>query len=73
MHVELFWSFRSSYSYLAMPALHRDIVEKNQLTLSAAGHWGAPALVFEGELFFGEDRIYTLRWRLGKRALQRKS
>ena len=73
MHVELFWSFRSSYSYLAMPALHRDIVEKNQQALSAAGHWGVPTFVFEGEPFFGEDRIDTLRWRLDKRAVQRKS
>ena len=56
-----------------MPAPHRDIVEKNQLALSAAGHWGAPTFVFEGEPFFGEDRTYTLRWRLGKRALQRTS
>ena len=56
-----------------MPAPHRDIVEENQQTLSAPGHWGVPAFVFEGEPFFGEDRIDTLRWRLGKRAVQRKS
>ena len=29
--------------------------------------------MFEGELFFGEDRICTLCWQLGKRALQRTS
>ena len=73
MQVDLFWSFRHPYSYLAMPAPHRDIVEENQQALSAPGHRGVPAFVFEGEPFFGEDQIDTLRWRLGKRAVQRKS
>jgi 2-hydroxychromene-2-carboxylate isomerase len=31
-----------------------------------------PTFVFEGEPFFGEDRIDTLRWRLGKSGLQRR-
>jgi 2-hydroxychromene-2-carboxylate isomerase len=31
-----------------------------------------PTFVFAGEPFFGEDRIDTLRWRLGHRALQRR-
>ena len=56
-----------------MPAPHRDIVEENHQALSAPGHRGVPAFVFEGEPFFGEDRIDTQRWRLGKRAVQRKS
>jgi 2-hydroxychromene-2-carboxylate isomerase len=30
-----------------------------------------PTFVFEGEPFFGEDRIDTLHWRLGKVGLQR--
>jgi 2-hydroxychromene-2-carboxylate isomerase len=30
-----------------------------------------PTFVFEGEPFFGEDRIDTLRWRLGKAGLTR--
>ena len=56
---------------IAGPAQHRSIVEANQQALSAAGHWGVPTFVFEGEPFFGEDRIVTLRWRLGKRGLKR--
>ena len=56
---------------IAESAQHRDIVEENQQALSAAGHWGVPTFVFEGEPFFGEDRIDTLRWRLGKRGLKR--
>ena len=53
------------------PALHRAAVEENQAALAAAGHWGVPTFVYEDEPFFGEDRIDTLRWRLGKDALSR--
>jgi 2-hydroxychromene-2-carboxylate isomerase len=56
---------------IADPASHRAAVEANQDALARAGHWGVPTFVFDGEPFFGEDRIDTLRWRLGKRGLQR--
>jgi len=56
---------------IADPASHRAAVEENQDALAKAGHWGVPTFVFQGEPFFGEDRIDTLRWRLGKHALQR--
>lgn len=56
---------------IADPAPHRATVEENQEALTKAGHWGVPTFVFEGEPFFGEDRIDTLRWRLGKSKLQR--
>jgi 2-hydroxychromene-2-carboxylate isomerase len=39
-------------------------VEENHAGLEAAGQWGVPTMVFEGEPFFGQDRIETLRWRL---------
>ena len=32
-------------------------VAANQTALEAAGHWGVPTLVFQGEPFFGQDRI----------------
>lgn len=41
-------------------------VDANHAALEAAGHWGVPTMVFEGEPFFGQDRIDTLRWRLDK-------
>ncbi len=41
-----------------------EIVEANQAALDASGHWGVPTMVYEGEPFFGQDRIDTLRWRL---------
>ncbi len=56
---------------IAKPATHQAEVEGNQLALTQAGHWGVPTFVFDGEPFFGEDRIDTLRWRLGKHGLQR--
>ena len=56
---------------IADPAAHCAAVEGNHVALAKAGHWGVPTFVFEGEPFFGEDRIDTLRWRLGKHALRR--
>ncbi|MEM9739264.1 MAG: DsbA family protein [Pseudomonadota bacterium] len=41
-------------------------IKANQDALEAAGHWGVPTMVFEGEPFFGQDRVDTLRWRLEK-------
>ena len=39
-------------------------IERNQADLEAAGHWGVPTFAFQGEPFFGQDRIDLLRWRL---------
>ena len=52
---------------------HRAQIDANQAALEAAHHWGVPTLVFSGEPFFGEDRIETLRWRLEKAGLKRRS
>jgi 2-hydroxychromene-2-carboxylate isomerase len=43
-------------------ATHSEEVEANQDALQAAGHWGVPTFVYNGEPFFGEDRIDTLEW-----------
>ena len=47
-------------------------IEANQAALEAAGHWGVPTMVFEGEPFFGQDRIDTLRWRLDKAGVPKR-
>lgn len=47
-------------------------VAANQDALEAAGHWGVPTLVFEGEPFFGQDRIDMARWRMEQKGLTRK-
>ena len=46
-----------------------DAIERNQEALEAAGHWGVPTMVFEGEPFFGQDRLDLLLWRLKSRGL----
>ncbi|WP_395612988.1 DsbA family protein [Allosphingosinicella sp.] len=39
-------------------------VAAHQAALEAAGHWGVPTLVFQGEPFFGQDRIDVALWRM---------
>ena len=34
-------------------------------------HWGVPLMVFEGEPFFGQDRVDSLIWRLEQAGLRR--
>ena len=47
-------------------------VVANQEALAAAGHWGVPTMVFEGEPFFGQDRLDLLVWRLEQHGLTRR-
>jgi 2-hydroxychromene-2-carboxylate isomerase len=47
-------------------------IAQNQQDLEAAGHWGVPTMVFEGEPFFGQDRIDVLVWRMKQGGLQRR-
>ena len=44
-------------------------IEANQNALEKAGHWGVPTLVFEGEPFFGQDRIDLAIWRMQQKGL----
>ena len=48
------------------------VVAENQRALEAAGHWGVPTMVFEGEPFFGQDRIDLIVWRLRQHGLRRR-
>ncbi|ASJ91530.1 2-hydroxychromene-2-carboxylate isomerase [Porphyrobacter sp. CACIAM 03H1] len=47
-------------------------IAANQAALEAAGHWGVPTLVFEGEPFFGQDRIAMAQWRMEQKGLLRR-
>ncbi len=47
-------------------------IEANHAALEASGHWGVPTFVFNGEPFFGQDRIDTLRWRLEKSGVPKR-
>ena len=44
-------------------------IAANQAALEAAGHWGVPTLVFQGEPFFGQDRIELALWRMKQAGL----
>ena len=51
------------------PDFYERLIEQNQTAHRAAGHWGVPTFVFDGEPFFGQDRIDLLVWRLKQRGL----
>jgi 2-hydroxychromene-2-carboxylate isomerase len=58
---------------VARDAVELDaIIAKNQEDQLAAGHWGVPMMVFEGEPFFGQDRIDLLVWRMKQHGLRRR-
>ena len=48
------------------------LLAENQDALEKAGHWGVPTLSFNGEAFFGQDRIDVLLWRLKQHGLERR-
>ena len=48
------------------------VIEQNQIDHEAAGHWGVPTCVFNGEPFFGQDRLDVLLWRLEKAGLEER-
>jgi 2-hydroxychromene-2-carboxylate isomerase len=56
---------------IADPTSHREEVDANQEALEAAGHWGVPTFVYNGEPFFGQDRIDSLCFQLDKDGLAR--
>jgi 2-hydroxychromene-2-carboxylate isomerase len=48
-------------------------IAQNQADLESAGHWGVPTMVFEGEPFFGQDRIDLLVWRMKQHGLRERA
>lgn len=49
------------------------VIAANEKAHVAAGHWGVPTMVYEGEPFFGQDRLDVLLWRLQKDGLTERS
>ncbi len=45
------------------------VIAANEEAQVGAGHWGVPLFVFEGEPFFGQDRLEDLVWRLERSGL----
>jgi 2-hydroxychromene-2-carboxylate isomerase len=48
------------------------VIERNQADHEAAGHWGVPTCAYEGEPFFGQDRLDVLLWRLKQAGLEER-
>jgi 2-hydroxychromene-2-carboxylate isomerase len=55
---------------LAAPGDYDRILQLNGDDLQAAGHWGTPSMVFDSEIFFGQDRLDLLMWRMKQNGLQ---
>ncbi len=53
----------------ANPDRYEGRLDENDRAMHAAGHWGVPTMVFEGEPFFGQDRFDVLVWRMKQRGL----
>ncbi len=56
----------------ADPDHYERIIAENEQVHAASGHWGVPTFVFEGEPFFGQDRIDLLVWRMESKGLTRR-
>ena len=69
-------------SGLDLAELDRDIetnaardeasIAGNEAAQQYAGHWGVPLMAFEGEPFFGQDRLEALKWRMAQKGLRRR-
>ena len=73
LEYDLFWSFRSPYSYLATPRLiefERDHDVKTNVRPAYPIAIRIPGF-FNGEPFFGQDRFDLLRWRMQRNGLKR--
>lgn len=57
----------------ADPTEYDAFIEENQNALAAAGHWGVPTTVFNGEPFFGQDRVEFLLWRMKQQGLRKRN
>ena len=55
------------------PDHYEKTIAGNEAAQQAGGHWGVPLMVFEGEPFFGQDRISHLIWRMEQKGLKKRS
>ena len=56
----------------ADPEKYEAIILANQAAHQGNGHWGVPTMAFEGEPFFGQDRLDVLLWRLKQKGLRKR-
>lgn len=55
------------------PDHYEKVIAENEAAQKEGGHWGVPLMVFEGEPFFGQDRISHLIWRMEQKGLKKRS
>ena len=55
------------------PDHFETLIKANEEAHRKSGHWGVPTFAFNGEPFFGQDRIDALLWRLEKHGLKRRT
>lgn len=48
-------------------------IHVNEAAQDTAGHGGVPLMVFDGEPFFGQDRLDLLLWRMGQHGLTERA
>lgn len=46
-----------------------EMIAQSEAAQRAAGHYGVPLMVYDGEPFFGQDRFEQLKWRLEQNGL----
>lgn len=54
------------------PDRYEAVIVANETAQKSSGHWGVPLMVFEGEPFFGQDRLDHLKWRMGQKGLAKR-
>ncbi|MFZ5732112.1 MAG: 2-hydroxychromene-2-carboxylate isomerase [Pseudomonadota bacterium] len=54
------------------PERYEAVIAENERAHAKSGHWGVPTFVFEGEPFFGQDRVELLIWRMEKRGVKQR-
>jgi 2-hydroxychromene-2-carboxylate isomerase len=57
----------------ADPDKYEAFIQANQKAHADAGHWGVPTMAFNGEPFFGQDRLDVLLWRLKQNGLEKRT
>jgi len=48
----------------ADPETLEQVIAENEASQEASDHWGVPLMVYNGETFFGQDRVHILLWRM---------
>jgi 2-hydroxychromene-2-carboxylate isomerase len=51
------------------PDMLEQVIADNQAAFDDAMHWGVPCMVFDGETFYGQDRLDVLLWRMMQKGL----